>query len=342
MKTSIFAYSLSFLTIASVASAQAQTTATNFDSGYFNTNDGYESAFSVDGQPYYPNPSGWQTTDPAQPSVGGTNYGATTIVQGYDFYTLGDFSTNGNNSVLFGGYNANLATPLKLLPGVTNPSIYQNFTPAAGGIAVETATFSIDFALRRPTLQGAFTNKDSFGFTLWDSFGTSQIASFMWNGMAPWTTNSSTLYGLQWYDSAGVWQSNNVALTATNWALSMQTVYRFNVIMSNAGTFDVVMQTLEQQYDSNSLVTNYSIFATQTLISGGSLGSYLPSDFSSFSIDWELASGNTNLPGSNFMVINQASVTSTVIPEPGTWAAALALLAGGAFVARRRRAAKLA
>ncbi|MFM8458372.1 MAG: hypothetical protein ACKOB0_05430, partial [Chthoniobacterales bacterium] len=246
------------------------------------------------------------------------------------------FSTNGNNSVLFGGYNANLAIPNKLLPGITNPSVYYNF--AAPSADATSATFSADFAIRRPTLQGIYTNKDSFGFTLWDTFGTSQIASFMFNGRAPWTASSSTNYGFQWFNSAGVWQSNSPALTATNWTIAMQTVYRLNVIMTNSGTFDVVMQTLAQQYDSNSLVTNYSIFATATLVSGASLGGYSLSDFSSLSLDWDLASGNINAPGSNFMVLNQVNVTSTVIPEPGTWAAGAALLVLTGFAIRRRRA----
>jgi len=315
--------------------ANAQIVTTNFTSGYFNTNDGYESAVSLDGLPYYPNPSGWQTTDPALPSVGGTNYGATTIVQGYDFYTVGDFSTNGNNSVLFGGYFAPNATPVKLLPGITNPSVYYNF---AAPSAATSATFSADFAIRRPASQGIYTNKDSFGFTLWDTFGTSQIASFMFNGMSPWTASSSTNYGFQWFDSAGVWQSNSPALTATNWQIAMQTVYRLNVVMTNSGTFDVVMQTLEQQYDGGGLVTNYSIFATATLISGASLGGYSLTDFSSLSMDWDLASGNTNLPGANFMVLNQVNVTSTVVPEPGTWTAGVGLLVLTAFAIRRRRA----
>ena len=338
MKTRIILLPLTIALFAP-ALAQAQIVATNYASGYFNTNDGYEAAFSIDGQPNYPNPNGWQTTDPALTPVGGTNYGATTIVQGYDFYTVGDFSTNGNNSVLFGGYFAPNSTPLKLLPGITNPSVYYNFSaPSDAGSTI----FSVDFALRRPTSQGIYTNKDSFGFTLWDSFGASQIASFMFDGMAPWTAGVSTNYGFKWFDSAGVWQSNSPSLTATNWAIVMQTVYRLNVVMTNAGTFDVVMQTLAQQYNSNNLVTNYSIIANQTLLSGGSLGGYSLSDFSSFSIDWDLYSGNTNLPGANFMVLNQVNITSTIVPEPGTWAAALLLLAGGAYAARRRRAAKAA
>lgn len=331
------------LLAASLDYSRGQVVTTIFSTGNFNTNSGYEPGNSLDGQPYYPtNPNSWQTTDPVGPTIGGTNYGATSIVQPYDFYTLGDTTTNGNNSVLFGGMFAPTATPNKYLPGTTNPSLYFNFNQPA---EAETTTLSVDFALRRVNNQGVWTNKDSFGFTLWDTFGTSQIASFMFNGMVPWAAGISTNYGLQWFDSAGVWQSNSPSLTATNWAIVMQTVYRMNVTMNTNNTFDFVMQTLEQQYLNGDpltgVVTNYSIFETQTLIAGGSLGGYLPSDFSAVSIDWELASGDTNLPGSNFMVLNQASVTSTVIPEPGTWAAG-ALLALVSFLAvRKRRAASV-
>jgi len=309
---------------------------TNFASGFFNTNSGYEALFSVDGQPNYPNPTGWQTTDPVQAPQGGTNIGATTIVQGYTYYTLGDYTTNGNNSVLFGGYNAPLATPNRLVPGVTNPSIYYNFNNF--GAASESTTLSVDFALRRAIPQGTFTNKDSFSFTLWDSFGTTQIASFAFNGMAPWVSANATNYGFQWFDASNTWQSNSPSLTATNWSISLQTIYRLNVVLTNTGTFDVTLQTLQAQLDVNDYVTNYALIASTPFITGGSLGGYAPGDFSSFSIDWELASGNAFQPGSNFMVLNQVNVTSTVVPEPGTWAAGAALLALTALALRRRRA----
>jgi len=330
---------LSFLLFlfASPYQTKGQQLMTNYATGYFNTNSGYEALFSLDGQPYYPtNPAAWATTDPAQPSQGGTNIGSTSIVQPYAFYTFGDTATNGNNSVLFGGFNSVLPTPGKLVPGITNPSLYQNFTSFGGD--TEWSIFSVDFALRRPGgSQGIYTNRDSFGFTLWDTFGTSQIAKFMFNGSSPTVTPGTTNYGFQWFDSSNTWQSNSPALTSTTWQIGLQTIYRLNVTLTNTGTFDVVMQTLQGQLDGNDLVTNYAIVSTATLITGGSMGGYLPGDFSSLSVDWELASGDPMQPGANFMVLNQVSVLSSVIPEPGTWAAGGILAMITALAIRRRR-----
>jgi len=324
-------------------SARSQlATVTNFASGYFNTNNGYEPVFSLDGQPYYPtNPSAWATTDPEQPSVGGTNIGSTSIVQPYAFYTFGDTTTNGNNSVLFGGFNAVLPTPAKLLPGTTNPSLYISF--AQSGSAAESATFSVDFAIRRPGGgQGVFTNRDSFGFTLWDSFGSGQIAKFMFNGSSPTVAAGTTNYGFQWFDSSNVWQSNSPALTATNWQIAMQSLYRLNVTLSNSGMFNADLQTLQAQLDVNDLVTNYAIISTTSFVVGGSMGGYMPGDISSLSVDWELASGDSMLPGANFLVMNQISLLSSVIPEPGTWAAGGILAVITALAVRRRRGTRTA
>jgi hypothetical protein len=62
-------------------------------------------------------------------------------------------------------------------------------------------------------------------------------------------------------------------------------------------------------------------------------------DFATLSVDWELASTNNLLPGSNYLLANQFQVTTSgaVIPEPGTWAVSLLLLGiGGAYLRRRR------
>jgi len=311
-------------------------TVTNFTTGYFNTNDGYEPVFSLDGQPYFPtNPTAWATTDPEQPSVGGTNIGSTSIVQPYAFYTFGDTSTNGNNSVLFGGFNSILPTPAKLVPGTTNPSLYvADFAPSPE--AALSTTFSADFAIRRPAgPQGVYTNRDSFGFTLWQTFGVSQIAQFAFNGSSPTVAAGTTNYGFQWFDSSNVWQSNNPSLTATNWQIALESMYRLNVVLSNDGTFSANVQTLLGQLDAFDQVTNYAVVSTTPFVNSGSLGGFTPDDLNALSIDWSLTSGDPNLPGANFMVLNQASVTS-VVPEPSTIALLLLAFSGLAFSLVRR------
>jgi len=319
----------------------AQTyTVTNFASGFFSTNGGYESPFSLDGQPFYPtNPNSWQTTDPEQPSVGGTNFGATSIVQPWAFYTFGDTSTNGNNSVLFGGFSAPAPTPTRLLPGTTNPSLFVSGFVASPEPALS-ATFSADFAIMRPAgPQGIYTNRDSFGFTLWDTFGTSQIGKFMFNGSAPTVLAGTTNYGFQWFDSSNTWQSNSPALTATNWQIALNTIYRLNVTLSNNGTFDANVQTILGQLDLDNNVTNYAVVSTTAFISGGSLGGYLPEDLSSISLDWSLASADPMLPGANFLVVNQVNVVS-LVPEPSTVALLAASALGFVALNLRRLASK--
>jgi hypothetical protein len=91
--------------------------------------------------------------------------------------------------------------------------------------------------------------------------------------------------------------------------------------------------------------TNRAVITNLTLVTGGSLATGTTAlDFATIGVDWELASGNAAEPGSNYLIANQFQVTTsgTVIPEPGTWAAALLLSLSAAYVVRRRKSAERA
>jgi hypothetical protein len=87
--------------------------------------------------------------------------------------------------------------------------------------------------------------------------------------------------------------------------------------------------------------TNRAVITNLTLVTGASLSSGMTAtDFATLMVDWDLASGNPALPGSNYLLANQFEVTTsgTPIPEPGTWAAAILLLSiGGAYAVHKPR-----
>jgi hypothetical protein len=304
----------------------AQTTVTNFSSQLFNTNVGYEVGYEIDGQPNYPN-GVWQSNDGYNPGPPAT--GANSVVQFFNFVTLGT-PQSGNNSVLFGGYNNALRTP-----SITNPSIYFSFNQDTTDAPGESVIFRTDFTLWRPSPM-FYSDDDIFGITLWDSFGSSALAKFAFNPNAPWVTNPASQYGFEWYRN-GALQTNIPPLTATNWVLGFSAIYRFEAILQGS-SFDANVYSLGIQTNNSGVVTNYQVLQTVSLIQGGSLSTgTTAASFGSVSFDWELTNAST--PGGIYYVINDATVLSTVIPEPGTWAAGVMLL-GGALIALRRRAAR--
>lgn len=289
-----------FSTVLLAADGFGQTT-TNFSSGYFNTNNGYEVGYEIDGQPNYPS-GGWASTDPYNEGPPAT--GARSVVQFFNFYTLG-IPQDGNNSVLFGGYANSVRTP-----GVTNPSLYYSFTPTAAA-ASDVVNFSIDFALYRPSPEFT-TNRDTFGFTLWDSFDANKLLEFQFDPRALWLTNDST-YGFSWLQD-GASQTNNPALTSDTWTFNASSIYRLDVTISE-GLFDAQASALSIETNGVGAVTNYVVADTVQLIGGGEIGGGLDvQDFGSFSLDWQLESGEPSDPGERYMVVNQISVTT--VPEP--------------------------
>jgi hypothetical protein len=330
--------------LAPLASHAQLEVATNYSSGFsqtnqFNTNSGYlREGSSLDGQPTNaPSANQWQTTDPYN---AGTDRGSTSLVNFIANYTP-LLSGTGNNSVYYGGYNADSG----ILPGITNPSLYYSFTQSgvfANPVLLQSSTFSIDFAIIGPSsdVSPGYTNKDYFGFSLLNSAGSSNLAKIRFNPFnSPLGANGLLVE----------WQQNgtNVVTNGTTFkgiSIQYDTLYRLTASITNAGgssLLDLSIAGLQTQQQAGVGITNYAVVTNQSIISGGALsGALTLSDFGRASLDWELSSGDNNNPGANYMIMTASSIISQAIPEPGTWAAGLALLSGVAIaIARRRRSA---
>jgi hypothetical protein len=308
-------------------SLNAQTQAvTNFTTGGFNTNAGWirndALAYEVPGEPEtgqnYNDPvaSQWYTDDPY---IDGMDpVGATSILKHFDAWTLGT-APGGNNSVLFGGYG--LADNIN--PGTANPSLYRSFNLLPD---TDSVTFSADFGIINST--GSFPNKDRFGFNLLDSTGTISLAQFLFDPAAA----SGSGLGMQWISGA---TTNDIA------DIAYASLYRMSVTMQGTA-FDLTMSSLQTQTNGSGTITNYLVTNSFLLVSGGALANGLTAlDFGTAAVNWELLSGDAATAGNNYMILNDVTVLSTVIPEPGTWAVAALLLAGVTTRLWRRRVAKV-
>jgi hypothetical protein len=336
MKAFLRAAAITFAVVISSPAvlAQTYTTITNWSSGVsqtnqFNTNSGYERTFSIEGQPFYP-AGAWGTTDAFDTNSG---LGSTSLVAFINNWTP-RLSNSGNNSVYFGGYNADSGT----LPGTTNPSIYYSFNSIAA-LPGDVVVYTVDFGIIGPssTLSGLYTNQDFFGISLRDAAGAS-MAGFTFNPF-----NSALTNGLrvEWEQNG----TNVVAdgVTFRNFDIQYNGLYRLTAAVQGS-SLDLSIAGLNTQSAVGEGITNYSVITNQSIITGGSLSSgFTAADFERASIDWELSSGDNLAPGANYMILTAASVVSTleVIPEPGTWLAGtlLVLMAGGLMVRRRRKLA---
>jgi len=299
-------------------------TVTNWTTGTFNTNSGWVRndalAYQVDGQPETgqnydaPVADQWYTDDPYDAVL---DVGATSVLKLLPGWTLGS-GTAGNNSVLFGGYG--LAD--NIVPGTLNPSLYRSFNLLP---LTESVTFTADFGLIASS--GLFPDKDRFGFELLNAAGDVSLAQFIFNPTA--STSGPNALGMQWI-SGGV--TNNIA------DIFYGSLYRLTATLEGA-TFDLTVSGLVTQTNGVGVVTNYVVTNSFLLVSGGALSGGSALDFGTVGVNWELSGTNTADAGSNYMILNSATVLSTVIPEPGTWAVAALLLGGLATRVLRRRSA---
>jgi hypothetical protein len=87
-----------------------------------------------------------------------------------------------------------------------------------------------------------------------------------------------------------------------------------------------------------------SVLGGDSLNSGTLAGGLSALDFGILRLGWNLASNNPNDPGDLYIAVNEFTVTTsgTVIPEPGTWAAAAILGLATVVVMHRRRRASAA
>jgi len=290
--------------------------------GYFSTNNGYiGSGSSLDGQATNaPSSAQWQTTDPYNPL---TDRGSSSSLQFLDGWTLGAPPGFGgaNNSMRFGGFGAVSGV---YFPGITNPSLYRSFTnPMASGSA-----FIIDFALIGPSssLSGFYPENDTFAFNLTDTNNNSLARLTL-------TNFSPTTFGIGWQQNG----TNVVADGSTFKALQFTYGSLFRLTASLSGTsLNVDVDGLVAQSGGPGVgITNYAVVNSTNLISGGDLsGALTEEDFERIALDWDLASGDTNNPGANNLLVT----TMSVVPEPSSlMLLTLAGVGALAVYARRRR-----
>lgn len=292
----------------------AQVTETNYNAQNFNTNNGYVRGSGIISTVQ---PSGlrWQGNDPYNTN---TFTGETDLVARVAGYTPSPLA---NSSLIQGG----LGVGDSIFPGTTNVQIWKTFNPSTTAFDNPTVSFFVEWSLI-PSLEGAPYNlNDTFSFDLRNAANSLSLLTLQ---LTPGIATQPNSYTLQTIAS-GVGTNSRVEL-------AYQSLFQVQVDMTGS-SYDM------QLWQINS--TNRAVITNVSLVTGGSLSAGMTAlDFATIGVDWELASGNPAEPGSNYLIANQFEVTTTgtVIPEPGTWAAAALLVFAAAYVVRRRKNAERA
>lgn len=289
----------------------AQATETNYSAANFNTNVGYVRGFGIIST-NQPLSLRWQGNDPYD-SINDT--GETDLVARASGYTPSPLA---NSSLLQGG----LGVGDGILPGTTNVQIWKSFSPSTTPFLSPTVSFFAEWSIiGSSALNAPYTNSDTFSFDLRNAANTQSLLSLQFTPGINIQSNSYTLQTI----AAG-------SPTDTVVDLGYGSLFQIQVDMT-ASTYNLSLARLDPS--TRAVITNINNLSTGNLSTGS-----FALDFATISLDWELASGNAALPGSNYLLANDFQVTTsgTVIPEPGTWAASLALLGIGALYMRRRRA----
>jgi hypothetical protein len=304
--------------MASVFGAQAQPiTQTNYDARNFNTNVGYVRGSGIIST-FQPAGLRWEGNDDYNTNTG---LGETDLVARVNGYTPPP-ATNGFSSLIQGGFGAADG----VLPGTNNVNIWKSFAPSTTIFnPAPTVSFFAEWSLI-PSLSGApFTAADIFAFDLRNAANSASLLRLQLTPGINIQANSYTLQSI----ASGVGTNTLVDL-------AYQALFQVRVDMTGS-TYNASLSQINS--------TNRAVITNLTLVTGASLSSGMTAtDFATLMVDWDLASGNPALPGSNYLLANQFEVTTsgTPIPEPGTWAAAILLLSiGGAYAVRRRAQAAL-
>ena len=302
---------------------------TNVDTGNWNTNAGWATDISIDGQnTNAPNSQQWVETDAYN---AGTGLGGTAFLNVVSGYT--PTNAPGNTSLLQGGWDLGNG----ILPGATNPTVYRSFVPTSlpTGQRDNVWTFA-QFSIAPPISDTI--NQDSFGFEIWNGApggGGTSLGKFMFGRQYAFDASNTNALGFAW-TLGGVLQTtnNNAALTG-EWEIFYSANYRFNLAVQSNNLITLSLDTLEGASNNYAFVTN------TTLIRNGALGGVGSTalDYNTVSINWELANNDFYNPGDNFIIVNNLEVVTTTVPEPGTWAVGALLLAAVADRIRRRRKA---
>jgi hypothetical protein len=297
----------------SLGSAQP-VTETNYNAQNFNTNAGYVRGSGIIST-VQPAPLRWQGNDPYNTN---TFTGETDLVARVAGYTPSPLA---NSSLIQGG----LGVADSIFPGTNNVQIWKTFSPSTTAFANPTVSLFVEWSLI-PSLEGPPYNlSDTFSFDLRNSANSASLLTLQLTPGINIQANSYTLQSI----ASGVGTSTLVDL-------AYQALFQVQVDMTGS-SYNM------QLWQINS--TNRAVITNLTLVTGGSLATGTTAlDFATIGVDWELASGNAAEPGSNYLIANQFQVTTsgTVVPEPGTWAAALLLSLSAGYVVRRRKIAERA
>ncbi len=286
---------------ACVATLQAQTTIVNYSTGGTNV-PGYTGFFN--------SADGWNNTgDPlweGQMGWGGTGNEADSVSVIAGVTPVGAGNASGTLGVFL---PVTPATSIDLTRSFTPMSTAQ-FTNIAVSFVAEWNILDFD----PPT-----PYDDSFTFDLRNAANTASLLSFTMQGGAAgpgfdYTITSTGTAPIAQFDSTyGALLRMQVDLSGTGYTGSLGLVDPITRAITPIGA-----------------------------LTGGTLaGGFTASDFGTLLLNWTLASGDENDPGSLGIVVNEFTIISSgdPIPEPGTWAVGALLLSGAAASIYRRRKA---
>jgi hypothetical protein len=291
-------------------------TETSYNSQFFNLDAGYTNGVGIIST-FQPADLRWQGNDPYN---AGTDRGETDLVALVSGYT--PVPPLSNNSLIQGGVGVMSIDPI--LPGTNNVQIWKTFGASTTPFDNPTVSFFVEWSVIASS-PSVYTNTDTFSFDLRNVANSATLLSLQ---LTPGINIQSNAYTLQ----TVVDGSTNAPIID----LGYGSLFQMQVDLTGS-TFNLASLT-RLNPSTRAVITNFNNLSSGNLALGSTA-----LDFATIGIDWELTSGNTADPGSNYILVNQLEVTTsgTVIPEPGTWAASLILLGIGASYLHRRKSRQL-
>jgi hypothetical protein len=287
--------------VLAVFSPQIACAQTDFSTQNFNTNVGYERGFGIISTSQ-PIALRWEGNDPYNAV---TEFGETDLVARVVGYTPAPTS---NSSLIQGGLGASDG----VLPGTNNVSIWKSFGAFSGSPVV---SFRAEWSLIGSSPSEApFTSSDTFAFDLRNAANTSSLLKLQFTPGINIQSNSYTLQTV----AAG---------SPTGILIDLGYGSLFTTQVDITGT-DYSISLTRLDPTTRTVITNYSNQWSGVLATGTS-----SDDFATISLDWTLASGNNELPGSNYILVNEFAA----VPEPTTYALFVSSAVVLGFVIRRRR-----
>lgn len=306
------------LTFASELKAQSgpPITQTNYNARNFSTTVGYVRAFGITAT-NQPVNLRWQGNDTNFNNV--TFQGQTDLIANASGYTPFPNTPTFNSSLIQGGLGG-------ALPATNDVRIWDDIAPRIHSFApTSSVTLFAEWAIiKSQPVDFPYTNNDTFSFDLRNAANTASLLNLQFTPGIQLLTNGPA-YTLQTF-AAG-------SPTGTVIDLGYGSLFQMELVMSQ-NSYTMSITRLDP--GTRAVITNYPNIVSNGVLAAG----FNAFDFGTLSVDWELASGDPELPGSNYILANQFLVTTTgqVIPEPGTWAASLLLLGiGGSYLYRAKQ-----